>query len=359
MVKIYKIFYENDPNVIYVGQTSRTLKKRLWAHTYTAKKRLDIKTIFYNWIRENGYENLKISLICEVEYERSDEAEIEQIKWHRENGFVLKNQTDGGKGVRKGYKHTEEVCEASSKRNILRGVFKGEKNPFFGKTGKKNHKSIEVHQYALSGEYMKTFESQMLAMKELNLPNNRLISRACKTGEIAYGYLWSTVKLEKLDPRQYRRKPMEESDVDRCFQLYQEGHNLSEIEKITGFGRHQLTRKMKKKFGVEDKHKKKFMNESDIVEAYKLYQNGVSILQIHKITGFSVSQIMKKLKEKYSDLQFEKYIIEEHDIVKAAKMYEEGLSFNQIHKEFRKKMKISRDRITGEIKKYLGIDKKK
>lgn len=101
------------------------------------------------------------------------------------------------------------------------------------------------------------------------------------------------------------------------------------------------------------------MNESDIIEAYKLYQNGISVLQIHKITGFSVSQIMRKLKEKYSDLQFEKYIIEEQDIVKAAKMYEEGLSFNQIHKEFRKKMKISRDRITGEIKKYLGIDKKK
>ena len=358
MVKIYKIFYENDPNVVYVGKTSRTLKTRLGAHIHTAKKKLKIKTKFYNWLRENGYENLKISVICEVENDKGDESEIEQIRWHKENGFVVKNQTEGGTGVRKGYKHTEEVCDALSKRNILLGTFKGEKNPFFGKNGKKNHKSVEIHQYSLFGEYIKTFESQNLAAKEGFGPSgNRLLSRACKTGEIAYGYLWSTIKVEKLEPKQYRAKIMEESDVNKCFELYQKGFNFSEIENIIGFSRSQITRKLKKKFGVEDKHKKKYMNESDIEKAFELYQNGASINQIEKMIGFSKTQIWRKLKEKYN-LQIENYLLDESVIVKAAKLYESGVSFNKIHKELRKEMKISRDRITLEIKKYLGIDKK-
>jgi hypothetical protein len=357
VVKIYKIFYENDPNVVYIGQTSRALKERLSGHIYTAKKKLECKTRFYNWIRECGYENLKIFLIYEVEDDKGDHAEIEQIKWHRENGFVVKNQTEGGIGVRKGYKHTEEVCEAASKRNILMGKFKGEKNPFFGKYGKQNHKSIEVHQYSLSGEYIKSFDSINLAGKEFNSWSGRFICRACETGEIAYGYLWSTVKVEKLEPREYSKKIMEESDVDKCFELYQKGFNFSEIEKIIGFNRHQLTRKMKKKFGIDDKHKKNYMEESDIVKAYELYHNGVNVKKIHEMTGFSTSQIKRKLNEKYN-LQLENYLIEEHDIAKAAKMYENGISFSQIHKEFRKEMKISKKRITKEIKKYLGIDKK-
>lgn len=301
MVKIYKIFYEKDLDTIYIGKTKRTLKERLSAHIHTAKKKINSKTKFYNWIRENGYENLKISLICEVEEINGDEAEIEQIRWHKEKGFEVKNQTEGGTGIRRGYKHTDQVCDAASKRNILRGVFKGEKNPFFGKNGKQNHKSIEVHQYSLSGDYIKTFESQNLAAKEeFGLSGNRLISRACKTGEIAYGYLWSTVKVEKLEPKQYRAKIMEESDVDKCFELYQQGFNFSEIEKITGFKRMQLTRKLKKKYNIEDKHKKNFMNESDIIKAYELYQSGMSVYQIKKITGFSEKQILRKLKENYN-----------------------------------------------------------
>jgi hypothetical protein len=354
MVKIYKIFYENNPNVVYIGKTEQSLKRRFSQHICTSKK--NEKTKLYNWIREYGYNDLKISLICEVEKDKGNFAEIEEIRLHKERGFILKNQTNGGDGVRKGYKHTQEVCVKAKERSLSSGVFKGEKNPFFGKTGKKNHKSIETYQYSLNGDYIKSFESQNLLNKELGLPTaNRLISRACKTGEIAYGYLWSNIKYDKLEPKRYKYKHMSESDILLAFEMYQNGFNFSEIEKKTGFSRNQLTSKLKKNFNIDNKYKSKvYLSESDILSAFEMYQNGLTIKEIEKKTGFSNSQIRKKLKNKYN-VQFEHFILDESVIAKAAKQYEDGISFNKIYKELNKDVRVSRERLTKKIKEYLNI----
>ena len=93
MVKIYKIFYENNPNVVYIGKTEISLERRFWQHKYNSKK--NKKTKLYNWLSKYGYDDLKISLICEVEKDKGDFAEIEQIRLHKERGFILKNQTNG------------------------------------------------------------------------------------------------------------------------------------------------------------------------------------------------------------------------------------------------------------------------
>lgn len=353
MVKIYKIFYENNPNVVYIGKTERSLKKRFSQHICVAKKNIK-KTKVYNWIREYGYDDLKISLICEVEKDKGDFAEIEEIRLHKERGFILKNQTNGGIGVR-GFKYTEEMRRNLRERNLLSGIFKGERNPFFGKTGNKNHKSIETHQYSLNGDYIKSFESQNLIIKELGLPSgNRLISRACKTGEIAYGFLWSTIKYDKLEPKKYKHKHMSESDILLAFEMYQNGFNFSEIEKRIGFSRTQITRKLKKNFNIDNKFKPKvYMSESDIVSAFEMYQKGLTIKEIEKKTGFSDSQIRRKLKNKYN-VQFEHFILDESVIAKAAKQYEEGISFNKIHKELNKDIRVSRERLTKKIKEFLN-----
>jgi transcriptional regulator with XRE-family HTH domain len=352
MVKIYKIFYENNPNVVYIGKTEKSLERRFSQHIYNSKK--NKKTKLYNWVSKYGYNDLKISLICEVEIDKGDFAEIEEIRLHKERGFILKNQTNGGDGVRKGYKHTQEVCIKVSERNLLSGIFKGEKNFFFGKTGKKNHKSIETHQYSLNGAYIKSFESQNLITKELGLPwCNRPISKACKTGGVAYGYLWSSIKYDKLEPKRYKRKNMSESDILSAFEMYQNGANFSEIEKRIGFSRHQLTRILKKNFNIDNKYKSKvYMSESDILSAFEMYQNGLTIKEIEKKTGFSGSQIRRKLKNKYN-VQFEHFILDESVIVKAAKHYEEGISFNKIYKELNKDVRVSRERLTKKIKEYL------
>ena len=353
LVKIYKIFYENNPNVVYIGKTESSLERRFSQHIYTSKK--NKKTKLYNWIRKYGYNDLKISLICEVEKDKGDFAEIEEIRLHKERGFILKNQTNGGEGVRKGYKHTQEVCIKAKERSLSSNVFKGEKNPFFGKTGKKNHKSIETHQYSLNGDYIKSFESQNLLIKELGLPMaNRLISRACKTSEIAYGYLWSNIKYDKLEPKRYKCKHMSESDILLAFEMYQHGFNFSEIEKKTGFSRSQLTSKLKKNFNINNKYKSKvYLSESDILSVFEMYQKGLTIKEIEKKTGVSNSQIRKKLKNKYT-VQFEHFILDESVITKAAKQYEEGISFNKIYKELNKDVRVSRERLTKKIKEYLN-----
>ncbi len=355
MVKIYKIFYEYNPNVVYIGKTKQSLKRRFSQHIHVAKKNIK-KTKVYNWIREYGYDGLKIDLICEVEKDKGDFAEIEEIRLHKERGFILKNQTFGGSGVRKGYKHTEEVCIRSRERSLLSGIFKGEKNPFFGKTGNRNHKSIETHQYSLNGDYIKSFESQNLAIKEIGLPSaNRLISRACKTGEIAYGFLWSNIKYDKLEPKGYKLKHMSESDILLAFEMYRNGFNFSEIEKRIGFSRTQITNKLKKNFNVDNKWKPKvYMSESDILLAFEMYQKGLTIKEIEKKTGFGNSQIRRKLKDIYN-VQFEHFILDESVIAKAAKQYEEGISFNKIHKELNKDIRVSRERLTKKIKEYLNI----
>jgi transcriptional regulator with XRE-family HTH domain len=348
------MFYENNPNVIYIGKTKHPLNRRFSQHIHAAKKNIK-KTKVYNWIREYGYDGLKINLIREVENDKGDFAEIEEIRLHKERGFILKNQTLGGKGIGKGYKHTEEVRIKCRERSLLSGVFKGERNPFFGKIGNKNHKSIETHQYSLNGDYIKSFESQNLAIKEIGLPSaNRLISRACKTGEIAYGFLWSYIKYDKLEPKGYKLKHMSESDILSAFEMYQKGFSFSEIERRIGFSRTQITNKLKKNFGIDNKFKPKvYMSESDILSAFEMYQKGLTIKEIEKKTGFTNSQIRRKLKNKYN-VQFEHFILDESVIAKAAKLYEEGISFNKIHKELNKDIRVSRERLTKKIKEFLN-----
>jgi hypothetical protein len=352
MVKIYKMFYEYEPNIIYIGKTQNSLNLRFTQHISVAKKNIK-KTKLYNWIRKYGYNDLKIFLICEVENDKGDFAEIEQIRLHKERGFILKNQTNGGDGIKKGHKHTKEYSDRIKERNILNGIFKGEKNPFFGKLGDKNHKSITTHQYSLNGDYIKSFESQNLINKEFGRTVNRRIAKACKTSEIAYGYLWSTVKHDKLNPKKYKNKHMEESDIISAFEMYQNGFNFTKIEKKIGFSRTQITNNLKNKFNIDNKYKQKaYMEESDIISVFEMYQNGLSVKEIEIRTGFSNSQIRRKLKNKYN-VQFEQYIIEESVIAKAAKQYKEGISFYKIYKEVNKNTGIGRDRLTKKIKEYL------
>ena len=334
MVVIYKLYYNNKPNVIYIGKTEKSLNRRFYEHIYAAKNKPLLKTKVYNWIRKYGYDDLNISTICKVETQEGDFAEIEQIRIHKENGFILKNLTNGGDGVKKGYKHNKDFCEMARKRSLLDGRFKGEKNPFFGKIGVKNHKSIETHQYSLDGNYIKSFESQSLINKELCLPRtNSLISMACKTGQIAYGYLWSSIRYDKLEPKKRKNKPMSEFDAICALKLYQSGLSFSEISKKTGFGRVSIAVKLKKNFGINSKCKLKvYMSESDIVSAFEMHNSGLSIREISKRTKFSANQIKNKLKKNFN-ICTKRNSMSETDIILAIEMYQTGLTFKEIAKK--------------------------
>ncbi len=60
------------------------------------------------------------------------------------------------------------------------------------------HKTKEIHQYDLDGNYIQSFESIILASRELTGIKSLSISRAIKTEGQSGGYLWSYDKVDKL-----------------------------------------------------------------------------------------------------------------------------------------------------------------
>ena len=66
--KIYKISCKTDPNLIYVGSTTQSLRKRLSKHKYDCRKmRFNMK--LYQQINGDDWSNWQIELIEEVEFE--------------------------------------------------------------------------------------------------------------------------------------------------------------------------------------------------------------------------------------------------------------------------------------------------
>jgi len=128
--KIY-VLCEPSGEIRYVGKTIRLLGERLRFHLYEARK--GVKNHRCNWIRSlfsKGF--LPISqLIGEVEGNGSRE-EIAWIKYFRDEGLNLVNETDGGEGTlgcRKGIGH----IVSSETRAKLSVAEKGSRNHFFGK----------------------------------------------------------------------------------------------------------------------------------------------------------------------------------------------------------------------------------
>ena len=94
-IKIYKITNKIN-NKVYIGQTSRPLKKRLWDHITKANRGLKRK--FHLAISELGKENFEIEEIAETDSkEVANEIELNMMKMFDsiENGYNTYLQTAG------------------------------------------------------------------------------------------------------------------------------------------------------------------------------------------------------------------------------------------------------------------------
>lgn len=78
--------------------------------------------------------------------------------------------------------------------------------------------SIEVHQYSLTGEYIKTWKSAIEAAKYFNISQTN-IRTACKINCTSCGYFWSDVLFDKLDLNDYKVH----LNHDRVYQFDQNG----------------------------------------------------------------------------------------------------------------------------------------
>lgn len=85
---------------------------------------------------------------------------------------------------------TKDFIKRKNVYNASEGGYRGPDN------------SIEIHQYSLTGEYIKTWECAQRAAEYFNT-NNNIIRNAVNYKTTAYGYLWSEQYCDNLDLTQY------------------------------------------------------------------------------------------------------------------------------------------------------------
>lgn len=201
LVKIYELRDPRDESKSprYVGMTSKSLEKRLFAHLQSYY--LEAKTYKNNWIKTLLLENIKptIHLIEEVEdWKYACEVEKYWIKEFRAQEYRLTNLTDGGDGVI-GYIMSEEAKLKLSK--TLTGKVNSEKVRklaslrWIGNNhGKNNCK--KVIQYDLNMNKIKEYDSITIAANELSLKRYNISAVCLKHRKTCGGFIWRHKKDE-------------------------------------------------------------------------------------------------------------------------------------------------------------------
>jgi hypothetical protein len=103
----------------YVGKTSQSIERRLKAHIRCAIR--GERSHKANWIRTLLARGQYPSIVPIQQVEGDGcEEEIAWIKYYRSAGLLLTNTTDGGDGIRSGYKHSGEALANISAAAKLR-----------------------------------------------------------------------------------------------------------------------------------------------------------------------------------------------------------------------------------------------
>ena len=162
--KIYKIIFNNSP--VYVGQTIKNLQERWNEHRSTGLRTSGERLGFaiHAAMRKYGVDNFSISLIEEVEENLLNEREkfwIKKLHTHiSENGYNL--------------------------------TWGGEYRPDYIKT--------KCYQYNLEGNFLKEFPSITEAARIIDGNHENILKVMQGKLRIAYGFRWSYLKLDKLEP---------------------------------------------------------------------------------------------------------------------------------------------------------------
>ncbi len=114
--RVYGLFSTQEPKHIrYVGQTIRSVDRRMKVHVYEAKKQKKRRPVL-DWIRsveKRGFEIGVVELNKKAKWNTSEEYYIAKL---RKDGNKLLNLTDGGEGTL-GWKPSQKWRKNVSKRN--------------------------------------------------------------------------------------------------------------------------------------------------------------------------------------------------------------------------------------------------
>lgn len=225
---MYKVYmYINKINQKkYIGITKMTLKKRAGKN---GKKYYGC-LYFGNAIKKYGWENFTPLILFEnLSYEEACLKEKEMIKYYdtrnKEKGYNLQ---EGGQGpnqyslIKMRKSHKNKKLTEEHKKNISKGLGgKGKNNVNFGKKqteiarlhnslskkGEKHHNfgkhlsdstkekirkkvSKPILQYDLDGNFIKRWENQRIAGKELNISYKAISKCLNKKSKSSGGFMW-------------------------------------------------------------------------------------------------------------------------------------------------------------------------
>lgn len=225
--KIYK--HTNTINQkVYIGQTCTSLRDRF------GKDGIGYKgcKIFYNAIQKYGWDNFQHEILeenianCELANEREKYYISLYQSTNPEYGYNIQagGHTQSLLSV-KVYQYTingeyvgcfNSMADAMRQYNISSGKISeccSEKRKSAGgyrwsyskqdnlEPYLKNTQSKPVHQYNLTGDFIKSYESVMDVVKEFNICHGGHISNCCNgTRETAYGFMWSYQLCDKIQP---------------------------------------------------------------------------------------------------------------------------------------------------------------
>lgn len=165
----------------YVGQTTRTIEQRLEEHYTKINKGYAIS----NAIKEYGKD--KFNVIELEKIIRKSKTELQNELNKREIFYIKEYNTMVSRSGGYGY-------------NIDAG---GRQASYFKKP---------VDMYDLIGNYIKTFESEMAASRETDIPFDQ-ISNACTNNGVAGGYLWTFSGKELKLPKIIPNRPVSKYDT--------------------------------------------------------------------------------------------------------------------------------------------------
>lgn len=159
---IYVLIDPRDGRERYVGQTFRGPITRLKEHC-SLQRENNHRAYWLNQLRSLGLKPI-MQVIEECDENSYEEKEEYHIRWRRERGYDLVNETEGGEGT-KGAKHirTEEYCLKMSKAltgkkkspeqvQRMREVASGENNAWFGKKRPDHSKRMKGEANPVAGE---------------------------------------------------------------------------------------------------------------------------------------------------------------------------------------------------------------
>ena len=176
---------------IYVGKTTRKLRKRIMEHLQNCRT-----SYFDRAIKKHGIESFDISILeeCATENELNDREKfwIKELNCKIPNGY---NLTDGGEGI-VGYNIPPELCQKRSEKTCIKISMakKGKKGkPVSKETREKMSVANKNKRAVICAETKQIFPSIKSAANSVNLSACTISNVLGKKNYTAGGYHWEYV----------------------------------------------------------------------------------------------------------------------------------------------------------------------